>query len=625
MGRTTFGGRKRPGKKTIKPGGKVGGSSGGSSSGSRNIPVSGSGSGLSASQAASERAAQNTRFGISSSESVNYVPTTRKSDGSYSRGKAITPADFEKVGVPEMPQVVSPTGTVPSIEYTNAGIVSPEFTAGEGAGAGESAAVTNMNQLGAMLPEYLGIAAPDKGAYEDARASSLEDAGVRQAQEEVNRYQNKINQITAERDAAQLGLEGQGRGITDTIIGGQQARIGREAAIQAMPIQAQLAAASGNLEAAKEIMGQMYQARSADIQADQTYRTNLANSMMSFATTAQQTILQGINSDNAIKAQTAQANLAYQRQLGLQALEYGQQGLITGISNVDPSSPTFEQDMAAYTSQLMKPVAPSKLDTSFDKFGNLIDMQTGEVVRYANNLDGVNGGIEMPDGSFATADEIAYAQQYAATGQIPTGLSTAGVDFGRVSDLAKDMKKPDGALVNQFTGVTPTNVGDAQKAGIVAMSEIVNDTLPQLEKLWQEVQLTNFGGTGIVGGISSKIAPSEAMTRYKQARDEFLSKLLVARSGAAVTEPEYQRYSALVPDAFNSSFFLGSKGETKLDNLSSLMKSNLDNTLSTNQLTIYGYSEVELGDQRYKVGEVITNEYGQKGLIQPDGSITLVQ
>lgn len=297
--------------------------------------------------------------------------------------------NVEQVSLPG--EVVSPYPTN-GIEFNNSGLGDTDnkglfnFTASDGAGAGETAATNSMNSLGSQLGDYLGIARPEEGANENAIEDARRQAGVEAAQQEYNKYQNQINTITTKRDADQLGLEGQGRGITDTIIGGQQARIGREAAIQALPIQAQLAAAQGNLEQAKELMGQLYQAKSADIAADLSYRQNLSNSLMSFATTAQQTILQGLNADNAQKAATAQANLAYQRQLGLQALEYGQNGLINGISSIDPNSPTFEQDIAAFTSQLRKPVVAKDLDTSFDKFGNLINMQTGEVIRMADDV-----------------------------------------------------------------------------------------------------------------------------------------------------------------------------------------------------------------------------------------------
>lgn len=274
---------------------------------------------------------------------------------------AITADSLSKRDVADIPQAVAPTSPAIDLAYNNAGLGETgtdglfTFNASEGAGAGEIAATNSMNALGSQLGDYLGIAKPDANANENAIADAREQAGVKAAQDEYNRYQNQINTITARRDAQQLGLEGQGRGITDTIIGGQQARIGREAAIQALPIQAQLAAAQGNLEQAKELMGQLYQAKSADIQADQTYRTNLANSMMSFATTAQQTILQGLNADNAQKAQTAQQNLAYQRQLGMQAIEFGQSGLATGMAGVDPSSPNFESEMAEYTAKLFNP------------------------------------------------------------------------------------------------------------------------------------------------------------------------------------------------------------------------------------------------------------------------------
>ena len=255
--------------------------------------------------------------------------------------------------------------------------VIPEMGLSEGAGASEKAAVDAVNAQGKQMLSYLGLAKPEEGAFDKARADSERQAGVQAATEERNRYQNQINAITSQRDAQILSLEGQGRGQTTQFLGGEQARISREAAITALPIQAQLAAAQGNLEQAKELMGQLYQAKSADIQADMAYRTNLVNSLISFASSSQQTVLQAKLADNAQAAQTAQANLAYQRQLGLQALEYGQTGLITGISAIDPKSPTFEQDMARFTAQLRKPIVggTSGFEAPTVKTINGVDMQ----------------------------------------------------------------------------------------------------------------------------------------------------------------------------------------------------------------------------------------------------------
>lgn len=310
--------------------------------------------------------------------------------------RAITPDSFKDTPAIDIPKPVAPTA-VPDTGIINAslgqtdagGMFTPIATqAGdsESVAAAKDASNTTLGYLQSVLPMLKG----EDGANEKALIDARREAGVRQAQEEYNRYQNQINAITAKRDAQMLGLEGQGRGITDTIIGGQQARISREAAIMAMPIQAQLAAAQGNLEQAKELMGQLYQAKSADIQADQTYRTNLVNSVMGWANTAQSNILQAKLSDISQRAQTAQANLAYQRQLGLQALEYGQNGLITGISSIDPNSPTFEQDIAAYTAQLRKPVTTTTKAPTLQNFGTSdnpiwkqYDYATGEWVDVA--------------------------------------------------------------------------------------------------------------------------------------------------------------------------------------------------------------------------------------------------
>lgn len=335
------------------------------------------------------------------------------------RGReSISAADMTRVESPTLPTPPVPDNKGLDLGYINAGLGQtdakgmfqiPKMGVLEGAGENEKAAVSSIDTLGQTIQGYLGINAPDKGANEKALVDSRRQAGVEAAQREFNRYQNQINSITAQRDAQVLGLEAQGRGQTTGFIGGEQARINREAAIQALPVQAQLAAAQGNLEQAKELMGQLYQAKSADIQADLSYRTNLVNTLVNFASSSQQTVLQAKLADNAQKAQIAQQNLAYQRQLGLQALEYGQNGLISGISNVDPKSPTFEQDIAEYTSKLRKPVAATstKRDTQVVE-GKLIDLQTGEVIA---DLSGTS--VQNQDEAQKSLDQLSFLRDTA--------------------------------------------------------------------------------------------------------------------------------------------------------------------------------------------------------------------
>lgn len=274
----------------------------------------------------------------------------------------------------------------------------------------------------------------------------------------------------------------------------------------------------------------------------------------------------------------------------------------------------------------------SNASAARNETGRLLDLAAAGDVGAISAL-----GLTMPDGETTPSpDMLAYAAEYASSGKLPSSSSLPkGITVGAIAELARSMPKPDGAIVSTNTGVVSDNLSAEERKGIVAMNEIVNDTLPFMIEKWNELQQTDptalafnplTGGkqTGLLGGIKSSVVPSDAMTQYEQARDEFLSKLLVARSGAAVTEQEYARYRALVPGKFNNTLGLGNKGDVQLSNLDSLMVTNFDNFLNSNQLSVYGYSTIDTPEGKFTVGDVIENEYGQQGIIQPDGSVTLI-
>lgn len=212
----------------------------------------------------------------------------------------------------------------------------------------------------ALLDSYMGKV---NDAYDQTRNQEADylkrekQAGIQKFQQQVNDYTSEINSIVKNRDAAILSMEGQGRGQTTGFIGGEQARINREAAIAALPVQAQLDAAQGNLTSATARLDKLFAIHQQDIQNEFNFKTSLAKSVLDFGTAAQQNILTAKMADIKEASDQSQANLAYQRQLQGMAMEYGQTGLITGISAIDPKSPTFEQDIAAFTSKLRKPVA----------------------------------------------------------------------------------------------------------------------------------------------------------------------------------------------------------------------------------------------------------------------------
>ena len=127
------------------------------------------------------------------------------------------------------------------------------------------------NALQQYMEEFSKINPPDTG---DIYNKSLNDSGLTSARQQVSDLTSQLNAITSRAQAQQIALTGQGRGIPEAIIGGQQAEIAREAAIEALPVSAQLQAAQGNLQMAQENMNTLFKIRSD--QAERAYNNRIS-------------------------------------------------------------------------------------------------------------------------------------------------------------------------------------------------------------------------------------------------------------------------------------------------------------------------------------------------------------
>ena len=99
--------------------------------------------------------------------------------------------------------------------------------------------------------------------------------GIRQKESSVQNYTAQINAINNNAQAAILQTQGQGRGIPEYIIGGQQAQISKEAAIQTLPLQALLSAAQGDLDSARSHADTLFNLyyKDATAKSDQWWKT----------------------------------------------------------------------------------------------------------------------------------------------------------------------------------------------------------------------------------------------------------------------------------------------------------------------------------------------------------------
>src|SRR3990167_4817825 len=121
------------------------------------------------------------------------------------------------------------------------------------------------------------------------------------------------------------------------------------------------------------------------------------------------------------------------------------------------------------------------------------------------NIAKAKAEAEALAGGGNSDDLLAYANQYSDTGKLPSPaeLKLSGLSVGQVTAMAKQTPKPNGALVSTNTGVKSSALSPTQEAGITALSEIVQTTLPNLQKLFPEIS------TGLLGGLGGMIWTSQ--------------------------------------------------------------------------------------------------------------------
>jgi hypothetical protein len=184
---------------------------------------------------------------------------------------------------------------------------------------------------------------------------------LRQKQESVNTYQTQLNNITAKAQADVLSVTGQGRGIPEAIIGGQQAQINKEAAIQSLPVQAQLASAQGDLQMAQIHVDKLFSIYAQDAQNQVDYYNKQATMVYGFLDKQQQQQLDTIRADKTFAQNTLLKTMDAQQGYAEVALKNGSLAAFNAITGVRPptdlNSPTYSQDYATYQQNLNRAVS----------------------------------------------------------------------------------------------------------------------------------------------------------------------------------------------------------------------------------------------------------------------------
>lgn len=212
---------------------------------------------------------------------------------------------------------------------------------------------------------------------------------------------------------------------------------------------------------------------------------------------------------------------------------------------------------------------------------------------------------------------LAYAQQYASNGAIPVGMPKGS--FGTVSQVAKQLPKATGTLVDANTGVKSSKLSPTETDAVTATYNLVTNVLPQLKTAFDNTYTGALPALGSMVGIKSS-----NQQNLQDLTTSFLNQLLVANSGKVVSDKELARYKSLLPGTSSGAFFLfGNNGDQQLADLTKGLTDSLNSKLNTTGTAIYGYSPVTIGGQTYKVGDTISSG-NQVGRINSDGTISII-
>ncbi len=291
-------------------------------------------------------------------QAVQFGPATGPGSASYI-GTQLNPGSVNQpipaTSIGQVQPMAFPTPNTPT-NY-NSTLAAANGSVGvdqTGQPTGNADAVTGipMSKSEMLLQKLMDMKPP---SAEEAYLQSERDSGIIQARQQEQNFKNQIGAITAQANADQLAVTGQGRGVPEVIIGGQQAQIAKEAAIKLLPLQAQLAAAQGDVALAQSHLDTLFKIRSEDSKNDFDYKTKLITTAIDVADkqeARQLAALQHKEDQNFSQIQDANN---YTQQLSLEALKAGDNAAMTQLTKLNlpqQGSKTFAKDLAAYNAKV---------------------------------------------------------------------------------------------------------------------------------------------------------------------------------------------------------------------------------------------------------------------------------
>lgn len=171
----------------------------------------------------------------------------------------------------------------------------------------------------------------------------------------------------------------------------------------------------------------------------------------------------------------------------------------------------------------------------------------------------------------------------------------------------------------------PPTAAEEKVANFASSVEQANPIIKNLEKDISEMNILQFEAQRRLPSAFQ----SEAMQQYMQAGQSFINAILRQESGAAVPESEFQRYlKQYLPAPGDTETTLRQKRENRELQFERYKKSaggaysSVEDLLGSSTSSKSSAPVLKYNGKDYFAGDIVTNANGQKGRVEPDGSIT---
>lgn len=310
------------------------------------------------------------------------------------------------------------------------------------------------------IEELMGMV-PRKDSVLNSEEYRQQQEVVNQNRQELNNYTAQLNSIVAKQNQDLLSTRGtlSAEGGTEAVYGGIAATINREAAIKALPVQAQIAAAQGNLELAQDYLSQVKSIKEEQIDADYNYNVAKFSAIKDYVKGEEKIKLDSILKNEERAHANAKTNLETQKSWAELAIKQGKSNLVAQINAVNVGDPNFTEKIGKIVSQI-----PGATTATTGKYNATQDKQ----------IDQINTSIDNNFNFKAVA-------------------SAKNATDGVIASLGQKSGLGDIAAINQFQKVIDEGaVTRDQDVKLVQSAQSLADTLKlKIKKLQKGDQLSD--------------------------------------------------------------------------------------------------------------------------------------